>query len=96
MSWFRVTLSPAECAAGEIQHRTKDFYEAFSLAGAPRMMAMFQRERLDGGLNLFFTPECGEYVARLIEEWGGVPCDPPTMAGLHLLVGHNEITYYLT
>jgi hypothetical protein len=59
------------------------------------MMALFQREREDGGLDLYFTPDCGEYAAELVREWTGVPCDRPTLTGLQFLVGHNEITYYL-
>jgi hypothetical protein len=59
------------------------------------MMALFQRERADGGLDLYFTPDCGEFAAELLDAWGSVPCERPPMPGLQFLVGHNEITYYL-
>ena len=95
MSWYRLTLSAAQVAAGEVRQRREAFLEAFGAARGPRMMALFQQERADGGLDLFLTPDCGEHAAQLIEEWGCAPCDRPSMAGLHLLVGHNEITYYL-
>jgi hypothetical protein len=95
MSWFRSTLTPAQIAAGEAQRRTAAFSEAFAAAGAPRMMALFQRERADGELDLYLTPDCGEFAAELLEEWGSIPCERPPMTGLQFLVGHNEITYYL-
>jgi hypothetical protein len=95
MRWYRFTLTPAQVADGEAQRRTEAFSEAFSAAGAPRMMALFQRERADGGLDLYFTPDCGEFAAELLDAWGSVPCERPPMPGLQFLVGHNEITYYL-
>jgi hypothetical protein len=95
MRWYRFTLTPAQVADGEAQRRTEAFSEAFSAAGAPRMMALFQRERADGGLDLYFTPDCGEFAAELLDAWGSVPCERPPMRGLQFLVGHNEITYYL-
>lgn len=95
MSWYRSTLSLAQAAAGEALRRTEIFSEAFFAAGAPRTMALFQRRREDGGLDLYFTPACGESVADLLGAWGSAPCDRPPFAGLQFLVGHNEITYYL-
>jgi hypothetical protein len=95
MSWYCSTLSPEQVVAGESQRRIKVFSEAFATAGAPRMMALFQRERADGGLDLYLTPDCGEFAAELLRNWGSVPCERPPMPGLQFLVGHNEITYYL-
>lgn len=95
MSWYRSTLTPAQVAAGEAPRRTAAFSEAFAAAGAPRVMALFQRERADGGLALYLTPDCGEFAAALLGEWDSVPCERPPMAGLQFLAGHNEITYYL-
>lgn len=59
------------------------------------MMALFQRQRDDGGLDLFFTPDCSAFAAKLLDEWESVPCIRPLLTGLQFLVGHNEITYYL-
>lgn len=95
MSWYCSTLSPAQVAAGEAQRRREAFSEAFGAARGPRQMALFQKAREDGGLELFLTPDCGQYASELLTEWGCLPCDRPAMTGLHLLVGHNEITYYL-
>jgi hypothetical protein len=58
-------------------------------------MALFQQLRDDGGLDLFFTPESWEHAEALLNEWGCAPCGRPSMVGLELLVGHNEMTYYL-
>ncbi|WP_432823526.1 hypothetical protein [Trichloromonas sp.] len=95
MSWYHVSLSPEEVAEGLVQECSSDFSAAFTAANAPRMMAFFQRESQGGGLELFFTPDCGEHAASVLEKWNCSPCDPPPMAGLHLLGGFNEITYYL-
>jgi hypothetical protein len=95
MSWYRSTLTSAQVATGEAQRRTKAFAEAFAAAGAPRVMALFHRDRADGGLDLYLTPDCGEFAAELLDEWMSVPCERPPTARLQFLVGHNEITYYL-
>lgn len=95
MSWYHVTLTGAEVAAGKALQYKETFERAFVAASGPRIMALFQRENEEGGVDLFFTPECGEYAMDLLDEWGGTPCDRPSLVGLHLLVGHNEITYYM-
>ena len=95
MSWYCLTLTSIQVAAGEVPKRKGVFLEAFSAAGGPRIMALFQKEHEGGGVDLFFTPDCGQYAAEILEEWGCIPCDRPPLVGLHLLVGHNEITYYL-
>lgn len=59
-------------------------------------MALFQKAREDGGVDLFFTPDSATPAAELIERLGAAACPGPALQGLHLLVGHNEITYYLT
>jgi hypothetical protein len=95
MSWYRSTLSPGQVAAGEALRRKEAFLEAFAAASAPREMALFRQEREDGSLDLFLTPDSAGHAAPLLEAWGCTPCERPSMVGLHLLVGHNEITYYL-
>ena len=93
--WYHLPLTAGEVAAGEVERRREAFSEAFAAARAPRTMALFQQGRENGGVDLFFTPECGEHAAKLLAEWGCVPCERPSMIGLYLLVGHNEITYYM-
>jgi hypothetical protein len=95
VSWYRLALNSPQVAAGEIQRHKEAFDKAFGAARAPRAMALFQQEREDGGVDLFLTPECGEYAAELLEEWGCVLCERPSMIGLHLVVGHAEMTYYM-
>ena len=95
MSWYRLALEPARVAAGEAQRCRETFAEAFKAARAPRTMALFQQQHEDGGLDLFFTPECDVHAPALLAEWGCAGCERPSMLGLQLLVGHNEITYYM-
>lgn len=95
MDWYMLTLTGGEVAAGVNEQKKKDFFEAFDAAKAPRSMALFEQKREDGGLDLFFTPESGQHAAGLLEEWNCSRCARPSMVDLHLLVGHNEMTYYL-
>lgn len=95
MTWYRSILSRAQVATGEDESRRKIFAEAFAAARAPRVMALFQVARDDGGLDLFFTPVCVEHAAELLERWDAVPCERPSPRNLEFLVGMNEITYYL-
>ncbi|WP_026841681.1 hypothetical protein [Citrifermentans bremense] len=96
MDWYRLTLTPEEVAAGEISPIKDAFTSAFRAAGGPRAMALFQKGNEGGGADLFFTPDCASFASDLLSEIGAVPCPGPALIGLDLLVGHNEITYYLT
>lgn len=95
MTWYLLTLLPDVVAAGVPARVKEDFTAAFRAAGGPRTMALFRRES-EGVLELFFTPECTRHAMDLLERYGASPCAAPSLLGLELLVGHNEITYYLT
>ncbi len=95
MSWHRLSLSSTEVAAGTLQQRREEFIAVFADARGPRTMALFQQERPDGGLDLFLTPGCCEFAAELLERWRCCACDRPSMIGLFLAAGHNEMTYYM-
>ncbi|HBG06779.1 MAG: hypothetical protein A2075_23100 [Geobacteraceae bacterium GWC2_58_44] len=95
MNWYHLTVD-GDQAAGKVQQYKEAFEKAFAAARGPRTMALFQRERDGGGVDLYFTPEAGRHAAQLLEEWGCTPCESPSLMGLQLLVGHNEITYYMT
>lgn len=94
-NWYFLRLDGALVATGEVERRKEVFSEAFVAARAPREMALFQQARDTGEVDLFLTPACGEFAAGLLTQWESVPCERPTLAGLELLVGHNEITYYM-
>ena len=96
MSWYGLSLNHDEVAAGRVGLLKDAFGAAFVAAGGPRAMALFQRVREDGGTDLFFTPDSGSFAREFLEESGAVACQSPSLVGLQLLVGHNEITYYLT
>lgn len=95
MSWHVVTLTVAEVAGGKITLCREEFERLFLAAHGPRQMALFQRQREDGSVELFLTPECSQHAAELLERWQASPCERPSLVGLHLLVGHSEITYYM-
>jgi len=95
MSWYRSTLNSDQVAAGEAAVRKGIFEAAFAAASGPRVMALFQMSRDDGGLDLYFTPICADYAAELLQLWDAVPCERPSPRNLEFLVGMNEITYYL-
>jgi len=94
-SWYHFSLSAEQVAAGELQKRRDAFTESFAAARGPRTMALFQWRHADGGLDLYLTPDCGEHATELMAEWQCTPCERPLPTGLQLLVGHNEITYYM-
>lgn len=94
MNWHLLTLLPDAVAAGVPGRVKEEFEAAFRAAGGPRTMALFRRES-EGVLELFFTPECTRHAMDLLKRYGAAPCASPSLLGLELLVGHNEITYYL-
>ena len=96
MSWYHLRFSAEEVAAGKVASLKEVFSAAFSAAGGPRAMALFRKDAADCGVDLFFTPDCGTFAAPFLEQCGAAPCEGPSLVGLQLLVGHNEITYYLT
>uniref|UniRef100_C6E4F1 Uncharacterized protein n=1 Tax=Geobacter sp. (strain M21) TaxID=443144 RepID=C6E4F1_GEOSM len=96
MTWYLLTLPPEEVVAGKISPIKDAFAAAFRAAGGPRAMALFQKDNGEGGVDLFFTPDCGSFASELLTDIGAVPSPGPVLIGLELLVGHNEITYYLT
>jgi len=44
---------------------------------------------------VILTPGCGEHAAQLLEAWRCFSCDRPSMIGLQLLAGHQEMTCYI-
>lgn len=96
MNWHHLNLGADDLCAGRLDEVSKEFTATFRAAGGPRTMALFQRTGEQGSIDLYFTPECGVHAWRLLEQRGATPCQGPPLAGLELLVGHNEITYYLT
>lgn len=95
MGWYYLTLASDQVDTGKVLHCQRTFEQAFASASGPRTMALFQKVRDEGGVDLFLTPECGRYAAQLLSQWGCSPCSRPELLGLQLLVGHNEITYYM-
>ena len=95
MSWYCLTLTVADVATGKALQFKEAFEEAFAVAKGPRSMALFQRGCEEGRLDLFCTPESGSHASKLLEEWRCTACERPSLIGLQLLVGHNEITYYM-
>lgn len=95
MNWYIMTLDAVQVAQGKVAGYREAFEKAFAAARGPRTMALFQREREGAGVDLYLTPECSQYAPDLLQQWTCSPCDRPSLVGLHLLVGHSEITYYM-
>ena len=95
MTWYHLRLDGDRVAAGELVSHREAFEAAFIAGGGPRAMALFQRGCPDGAVDLFFTPDCGTFAAQLLEQSGAASCERPSLVGLQLLVGHNEISYYM-
>ncbi|MBJ6752536.1 hypothetical protein JFN91_20160 [Geomonas sp. Red421] len=96
MQWHHLPLGAGDDSAARLTAIADAFTALFRSAGGPRTMALFRRQAGEGGIDLYFTPECEVHAWPLLQECGAPPCAPPALTGLELLVGHNEITYYLT
>jgi len=96
MNWHHLNLGADDLCAARLDEVKEAFTAAFRAAGGPRTMALFRKSAQEGGIDLYFTPESTLHAWRLLEQWGATPCQGPPLAGLELLIGHNEITYYLT
>ncbi|QXM09311.1 hypothetical protein [Geomonas subterranea] len=94
--WHHLLLGAGDITAGRLQSIEEAFTALFRSAGGPRTMALFRRDAGEGGIDLYFTPVCELHARQLLLDSAATPCAPPPLAGLDLLVGHNEITYYLT
>lgn len=95
MTWYSLTLAGDEVAAKGTADYQEAFQKAFAAAGGPRTMALFEKREEDGTVTLYLTPESARRAPELMEQWGAKPCERPSLVGLNLLVGHNEITYYM-
>lgn len=96
MDWYCLMVSPEQVAQGKVLECRDAFQAAFVAARGPRLMALFRKDTDTGDVKLYATPEAGKHAAGLLEAWGCTQCDAPQLLGLELLVGHNEITYYMT
>lgn len=96
MDWYCLTVSAEQVAQGKVLQYREAFQAAFAEALGPRTMALFRKDTDTGEVKLYATPEAGKHAAGLLDEWGCTRCHAPQLLGLELLVGHNEITYYMT
>lgn len=88
MNWSKITVAQdleQEDLVDEIQ---QVFDALFLAAGCPRDMALFERTRPGGDVDLFLTPVASEFAAELVHEFNGSECGEPGESDLELLDGH--------
>ncbi len=95
MSWHRLTLNPAQVASGEAQRCREAFSEAFKGLVLRGRWLFSSSIGTMGRMDLFFTPECSEHASGADCGVGLHPLRASLDGRLELLVGHNEITYYM-
>lgn len=95
MAWYRIQLKKGQTRMGILPELQEDFEEAFSLAQAPRQMALFG----PGGKEVFHEEETcylsiprkyEVYVRGFAQNYGVVPCTKPPLERLGFLSGHYE------
>ena len=88
-TWFRITLSREQVAAGHISRIEEAVAALFAAAGSPPGAAVFGLPH-DQGEDLFFTPPAAVLAEDVLHANGGVPSAPPVDEGdVSLLVGHS-------
>ena len=92
MSWFKVSLTNDQVAAGELIKLKEDFMKLYIANNTPEGMALFsgKRER-DNQLiyPVYFTPVSLQFAQKLVSSYSGVPCEQPKKEGMSLLVGES-------
>lgn len=90
-TWYRVDLPLEECRRnGKADQLQKAFEVMFITSKRPKDAALFEWHDEKFETNCFyFSPSACRLMRALIEQWGGVECQPPICSDrLVLLVGH--------
>ena len=90
MTWFKISLSQPQVAAGHVDRIQDTMAELLIDSGAPPGAALFGAPREDGGADLYVTASAATIAADLLKANGAVPCLPPVNEGnIGLLVGEK-------
>jgi hypothetical protein len=96
-TWFHISLSAEQLAAGHLERIRDKFTDLFIAAGSPVGAAMFSTtvnrvhlENDDVGAILYLNPPAIDVAADFLRHNGAVPCLPPVNEGdVTLMVGHE-------
>ncbi|NJD07272.1 MAG: hypothetical protein FIA97_12370 [Methylococcaceae bacterium] len=85
-AWYRIQLSPDECAGGELAVLVGAFREVFVARNGPLGMALFGSFAEDG-YRVYVTPAAVRYVRPLLEAYSAQPAEPRSLRALDFLSG---------
>lgn len=86
-TWHAVAFSVAEMADGVHANLQRAFSDIFVLTAAPRDAGMFKHRDLSVNV-YYFSPGAARIALRLIQQYHGVPCDPPSRDSVYSCVSH--------
>jgi hypothetical protein len=91
MTWYKVTLSPADITEGRQVQMEDAFYALFVKAEAPKEdgVGMFSLKD-DTQYVFYFSPGAAQLAMPLIDAYGGVPCEAPQRSEVRVLWAHSE------
>lgn len=88
MNWSKISIQ-ADLDQEDLVNEIQQIFDAlFLAAGCPRDMALFERTKPGGDMELFLTPVATAYAAELVHEFNGMACNEPNKDELDLLDGH--------
>ncbi len=87
MTWFLIDMPAASLTDGGYHRLCRSFQKAFIDAGAPADLALFATREASEKRHLYLSPCSGLYMADLIHEYDGRPCDRPDAALVTLVYG---------
>lgn len=89
-TWFRISLSGEQVAAGHFERIRDSFTDLFIAAGSPAGTAMFTVPGDDGGIDLYVNPSAVDVAQDFLKQNSAIACPPPlNEGGLTLVVGHQ-------
>ena len=88
MAWYSIEMPEASVMNGAYHRLCREFQKAFIGAGAPPELALFaRRESSAKRRRLYLSPNAGDYVPHLMEDYGAEPCSVPDAATVTLVYG---------
>jgi len=88
MVWYSVDMPEASVTDGVYHRFCREFQKAFIGADAPQTLALFAcRKSRAEKRRLYLSPDAGEYVPHLMQNYDAKPCSVPEESSVILVYG---------
>jgi hypothetical protein len=88
MAWYSIDMPEVSVINGAYHRLCREFQKAFIGAGAPPELALFAcRKSSAERRRLYLSPNAGDYVPHLMEDYGAEPCSVPDAGTVTLVYG---------